>query len=249
MKDILVEVCVDSVESAMAAQEGGADRIELCDNLVEGGTTPSAGMIAACRNRLSIPIFVLVRPRGGDFLFSDVEEEVMLKDVASARELGADGVVIGALRADGSIDEERVFAMTRAAGSVSVTFHRAFDVSRDADEALEALVGLGIPRVLTSGQSPTALEGSGALAGIVRRAAGRIAILAGGGINEENAGRIVALTGVREVHVRGTSTVESGMRFRSPRVTMGKTFLPDDYKRSVTDPARIRRIVDVVAKD
>jgi copper homeostasis protein len=249
MKNVLVEVCVDSVESAMAAQEGGADRIELCDNLVEGGTTPSAGTIAACRKRLSIPIFVLVRPRGGDFLFSDVELEVVLRDIASAREQGADGVVIGALRADGRVDEEKVSAMTRAAGTADVTFHRAFDVSRDADEALESLVRLGIPRVLTSGQSPTALEGAAALKAIVGRAAGRITVLAGGGVNEENVGRIAAETGVREVHVRGTSTVESRMQFRSPRVTMGKTFLPDDYKRSVTDPARIRRIVDVVARD
>jgi copper homeostasis protein len=249
MRKVLVEVCVDSVESAMAAQEGGADRIELCDNLVEGGTTPSAGTIAACRNRLSIPIFVLVRPRGGDFLFSDVEQEVVLKDIAAARQQGADGVVIGALSADGSVDREKVAAMIEAAGKTAVTFHRAFDVSRDAEEALETLVLLGVPRVLTSGQSPTALEGAAVLKAIVARAAGRVSIMAGGGVNEENVGRIVAATGVREVHVRGTSTVESRMEFRSPRVTMGKTFLPDDYKRSVTDAARVRRIVDVVAND
>jgi copper homeostasis protein len=249
MKRVLVEVCVDSVESALAAEQGGADRIELCNNLVEGGTTPSAGTIATCRKRLSIPIFVLVRPRGGDFLFSDLEQEVVLKDITAARERGADGVVIGALRPDGSVDEEKVAAMTQAAGNASVTFHRAFDVSRNAEESLEALVRLSVPRVLTSGQAPTALEGLGVLKAVVHQAAGRIAILAGGGVNEDNVGRIVAETGVREVHVRGTSTVESRMQFRSPRVTMGKTFLPDDYKRTVTDPARIRRIAEIAGRD
>jgi copper homeostasis protein len=247
VKSVLVEACVDSIESALAAEAGGAGRIELCGNLVEGGTTPSAGTIAACRSRLTIPIFVLVRPRGGDFLYSDLEQEVILDDIVAARDRGADGVAVGALRADGTVDAPRVAAMVEAAGTASVTFHRAFDVSRDAAESLEALVALGVSRVLTSGQAPTALEGTGVLAALVGQAAGRITILAAGGIHEDNVGRIVAEARVREVHVRGTAVVESRMEFRSSRVSMGKAFLPDDYRRAVTDPGRIRRISERVA--
>jgi len=239
---VLVEACVDSVESALAAEAGGASRVELCDNLVEGGTTPSAGMIAACRSRLSIPIFVLVRPRGGDFLFTADELEVQVRDVAAARERGADGVVIGALRADGTVHREQTAALMAAAGAMSVTFHRAFDVSRDPAESLDALMGLGVARVLTSGQAPSALLGAATLAALVARGAGRIGILAGGGIHEDNVADIVARSGVGEVHVRGTVVVESAMRFRSSRVSMGKAFAPDDYRRTVTDAERIRRI-------
>lgn len=238
---------MDSVESALAAEAGGARRIELCDNLVEGGTTPSAGMIAACRSRLTIPVFVLVRPRGGDFLFSDAEQDVVLRDIAAARERGADGVVVGALRADGTVNVEQVAAMIEAAGTASVTFHRAFDVSRDPAESLDALVSLGVSRVLTSGQAPSALEGATTLAALVARGSGRIGVLAGGGITEDNVERIVALSGVHEVHVRGTATVESGMRFRSTRVSLGKAFVPDDYRRTVTDRERIQRIGERLA--
>lgn len=244
---VLVEACVDSVESALAAEAGGAGRIELCADLVEGGTTPSAGTIAACRSRLGIPIFVLIRPRGGDFLYSDDEQAVMLKDIVMARQLGADGVVIGALRADGTVDVERVAAMVAAAGTASTTFHRAFDVAADPARALEALVALGNTRVLSSGQEATALEGADTLASLVKQAAGRITIMAGGGVTEDNAARVVAETGVVEVHVRGTSLVESRMEFRNPRVSMGKPFAPDDFRRAVTDKARIRRITERVA--
>jgi copper homeostasis protein len=245
---VLVEACVDTVESAIAAQEGGADRIELCDNLLEGGTTPSAGTIAACRSRLAIPIFVLIRPRGGDFLFSDIEQEVMLRDVATTRELGADGVVIGALRPDGSVDTERVRALIKAAGSLSVTFHRAFDMARDPTSLLESLVAMGVTRVLTSGQAPTALEGARTIAALQRQSAGRIVILAGGGINEDNVEQVLAETRVSEVHVRGTARQESRMEFRNPRVSMGKAYVPDDYAHVVTDADRIRRIVGRVAR-
>ncbi len=244
---VLVEACVDSVESALAAEAGGAGRIELCDNLVEGGTTPSAGMIAACRSRVAIPVFVLVRPRGGDFLFTEAEQDVVLRDVVAARERGADGVVVGSLRADGTVNVEQVAALIEAAGPASVTFHRAFDVSRDPAESLDALVSLGVSRVLTSGQAPSALEGAPTLAALVARGAGRIAILAGGGINEENVAQVVAASGVREVHVRGTTVLESSMRFRSARVSLGKAFVPDDYRRTVTDPERIRRIRERLA--
>ena len=153
---ILVEACVDSVESALAAARGGAHRIELCANLVEGGTTPSAGTLAVCRARLEIPIFVLIRPRGGDFLYSAAELAVMLEDVRRAKETGAHGIVTGVLRADAEIDQDRTGALIAAARPLRVTFHRAFDVCRDAGRALETLIALGVERVLTSGQAATA---------------------------------------------------------------------------------------------
>jgi copper homeostasis protein len=241
---VLVEVCVDSVESAVAAQEGGAGRIELCDDLVEGGTTPSAGTIAACRSRLTIPLFVMIRPRGGDFLYSDLEREVMRHDIADARRLGADGVVFGALRPDGSLDRDALRELVAASQGLGVTFHRAFDVCRDPAAALEELIELGIERVLTSGQQPKAEAGAAAIAGFVRQARGRIAILAGGGVNEENAARLVAATGVREIHLKGAVQRPSAMAFRNAAVPMGAAQVPDEFTRTVTDAARIRATVD-----
>jgi copper homeostasis protein len=239
---VILEACVDSVESALAAEAGGADRLELCDDLLEGGTTPSAGMLAVCRGRVRLPLHVLIRPRGGDFLYSDVETEVMRRDVLAAKAAGADGVVLGALRADGTVDAERVALLAAAARPLDVTFHRAIDVCRDAAEALETLVALGLDRVLTSGQAPTALEGADAIASLVRRAAGRIAILAGGAIDESNVREIVARTGATEVHVRGTRVVESEMSFRNPRVRFRKTAVGAEEERSVTDTGRIREL-------
>lgn len=245
---ILVEACIDSVESALAAEAGGAGRVELCDDLVEGGTTPSAGTIAVCRERVRIPIFVMIRPRGGDFLYSDVEYEVMRRDVAQAKELGADGVVLGLLNRDGTVDVARTGALAEAARPLGVTFHRAIDVSRDPEETLDALVRLGVDRVLTSGQAPTALEGAGTIARLVRRAAGRIAVLPGGGIDESNVRRVVAETGAREVHVRGTSPVPSAMAHRNPRVSFRSAVEPDDFVLKVTDAERIRRITGLVSR-
>ena len=239
---ILVEACLDSVPSALAAEAGGAGRIELCDNLVEGGTTPSAGTIELCKQRLSIPVFVMIRPRGGEFLYSDVEFEVMRRDIAHARALGADGVVLGLLTPDGRVDVERTRALVQAARPLPVTFHRAIDVARDPEEALEALIALGVERVLTSGQAPTAPEGAEVIAGLVRRAAGRIGILPGCGIDEANARELVARTGVHEVHVRGTSPVRSAMVHRNPRVGFRSPTERDDFVLEMTDEARIRAI-------
>jgi copper homeostasis protein len=246
MNGVVVEACVDSVASALAAQEGGASRVELCDNLVEGGTTPSAGMLAACRARLSIPVFVMIRPRGGDFLYSAVEREVMRHDIEQARRLGADGVVFGALRPDGSLDTECVRELRMHAQGLSVTFHRAFDVCRDPAETLEALVALGVQRILTSGQVAKAEEGAPAIASFVRQAAGRIGILAGGGINEDNAARIASATGVAEIHVRGVVQRKSAMVHRNTRVPMGAAYVPDEFVHTVTDAARIRAVVEAV---
>ncbi len=244
MMGVLLEACVDSVESAIAAEAGGARRVELCDNLVEGGTTPSAGAIALCLERITIPVFVMIRPRGGDFLYSEDEFEVMRRDVSLARRLGAHGVVFGILRPDGTVDVERSRALVDEARPLEVTFHRAFDVTRDPGEALEALIGLGIERVLSSGQEPTAGEGAATLASLVRRAHGRIGILPGGGIDESDVGSIVRETGVAEVHVRGTSLQPSAMAYRNPGIDFGGRISAGGDSREVTDPARIRRILE-----
>jgi copper homeostasis protein len=244
---ILVEACLDSVPSALAAEKGGAGRIELCDNLVEGGTTPSAGTIALCKERLRIPVFVMIRPRGGEFLYDDVEYEVMRRDIAQAKALGADGVVFGLLTPGGLVDVPRTRALVEEARPLPVTFHRAIDVTPDAEEALETLVELGVARVLTSGQAPTAPEGLDVIARLVRRAHGRIGILPGCGIDENNVRDVVLRTGVGEVHVRGTALVRSAMRYRNPRVSFRSPSEPDDFVLEITDESRIRAIAQRLA--
>ncbi len=242
----LVEACVDTIGSALAAQAGGAGRIELCANLIEGGTTPSHGTMAVCRARLDIPIHVLVRPRGGDFLYAEAEVEVMLEDIRHAREAGIDGVVIGALRADGAVDRELTAGLMDAAGPMAVTFHRAFDVCRDWREALELLADLGVERVLTSGQARTAPEGAERIAELVRAAEARIGILPGGGITEENAPALVRATGVSEVHLTGAVTRRSRMAFRAPEVEIGNAPPRSEYEWSETDAAVVRRVVEAL---
>jgi copper homeostasis protein len=243
---MLVEACVDSVTGALAAVAGGAGRLELCTGLVEGGLTPSAGLVAAARERIAVPIHVLIRPRGGDFLYDADERTVMLRDIAGAKRLGVAGVVLGALDAGGRVDAERTRPMIDAARPLAVTFHRAFDLARDPAEALDALMALGIERVLTSGQAGTAEAGIPVIAAMVARSAGRIVILAGGGINKDNAARIVRETGVGEIHVRGSRIAEGGMAFRRDGVFMGKRYEPDEYRREETDPVLVGGIVAAV---
>jgi copper homeostasis protein len=202
MLDIQIEACVDSVESATNAEAGGAHRVELCSALSAGGTTPSHGTIALARERLSIGLFVLIRPRGGDFCYLPQEYESMARDVLAAKGLGADGVVLGALTELGEVDRDGVRRLLEAAHPLPVTFHRAFDASRDLDEALDVIEELGFRRILTSGGAPTAAEGIPVLKRLVGRAH-QLSILAGGGIGKD-ARRIVQETGVREIHLRGT---------------------------------------------
>jgi copper homeostasis protein len=242
----LFEACVDSVEAAIAAQEGGADRVELCADLLEGGVTPSVGTIRLTCKRLSIPVHVLIRPRAGDFCYSEAEFEVMRLDVEQVLELGADGVVFGLLNADGSVDRERTGALVEAARPLRVTFHRAFDMARDAHKALDELVALDVERVLTSGQEETALEGAELIAELVRRAGERIAVMAGGGVNERNVGRIAAQTGVREVHATARARVESRMEYRHARCSMGGTLRPEEFAWSAASAARVRALVRAV---
>ena len=243
---ILFEACVGSADAALAAQRGGADRVELCDNLLEGGTTPSAGTIRVARERLSIPVHVIVRPRGGDFCYSEIELEVMRCDIQTCKELGAQGVVLGLLREDGAIDVARTAELVALARPLAVTFHRAFDVCRDPFEGLEDLVRLGIERVLTSGQEPTVLEGVELISELVQRARGRIVVMPGAGFTERNIKRIVAQCGAREVHVAAWGEVESRMRHRNRRVFMGGELRPSEYSIAVTDAARMRAFVEAL---
>src|ERR1043166_2578727 len=199
---VIVEACVDSVAGARAAVEGGARRLELCTGLLEGGLTPSPGLLETVRLHVSETIHVLIRPRGGDFLYDAEEMNVMLRDIGEAKQRGARGVVLGVLSADGRVDTNRTRMLIDAARPLEVTFHRAFDLTRDPAEALDALIALGVERVLTSGQAATAEAGIPEIARMAKQAAGRIAVLARGGINEGNAARIVRETGVREIHVR-----------------------------------------------
>jgi copper homeostasis protein len=241
---VLVEACVDTVESARAAEAGGAGRLELCDNLYEGGTTPSPGLIAVVRERVNVPVHVLVRPRGGDFIYDDDELRVMLGDIAFAREVGVAGVVLGALFADGAVDDRSTRMLVEASRPLSVTFHRAFDLVRDPFEALDTLMALGVDRVLTSGGGATALEGLETLAALAWRSEGRGTIIAAGGITEHTVGRVVREAGVSEVHVRASKRRDSEMRFRREGVTMGKPYVPDEYARVVTTSELVKLIVD-----
>ena len=211
--DFELEICVNSIRSALAAELGGADRIELCDNMAEGGTTPSPGMILQCKKLLSIPVFPIIRPRGGDFLYSDEEFEVMKRDIEFCKEVGCEGVVIGMLNADGSIDTARCKELVELAAPMEVTFHRAFDRCNDLGRGLEDIIALGCRRILTSGGKASAADATDILKTLVDLADNRIAIMAGSGITEDNIARIAELTGAPQFHSTAKATVLSAMSY------------------------------------
>ncbi len=208
---MIVEACLETVASAVAAERAGADRIELCSDLSEGGVTPSAGLIRAVRTRVEIPLHVLIRPRGGESVYDGAEEEVMLADIHEARRAGADGVVIGALSAGQRVHRARTERLVAAAGTMDCTFHRAFDATPDLDASIALLVELGVSRVLTAGGAATAMQGSATLARLQSRWGDRITLLAGGGVRSGNVRRLVGATGVREVHLGPRLADGSGM--------------------------------------
>jgi copper homeostasis protein len=243
LMSILIEACVDTVDSSVAAEQGGAGRLELCAALGDAGTTPSAGMIRAVRARVRIPVVVIIRPRGGGFVYSNVEMDVMRRDIENAREAGAEGVAIGALTPAAEIDVGRTLELVKQAGPMPVTFHRAFDLTRRLEDALESLIYAGITRVLTSGGSPTAVEGADVIASLRERAAGRIRIMAGGGIREENVTAVVRRSGVSEIHVRGTRVVKTEMFPANDRIHLRKAPPEDDGAWEETDVSRIRALV------
>jgi copper homeostasis protein len=246
---VLVEACVDSVASAVGAERGGARRLELCDNLFDGGTTPSAGMISAVKAAVRIPVFVLVRPRGGGFVYTDVELAVMRLDIEAARMLGADGVVAGALSRDGRVDVDQLRILIAAAGKLPFTFHRAFDLVQDTGRALETLMREGVSRVLTSGGAPTALDGVEAIAGLVKRAAGQIGVMVGGSVREETVQEIVQRSGATEVHVRGTRLERTRISGGRPGIRLRKALPAEEDAWEETDEKRIREFVRLANTD
>jgi copper homeostasis protein len=245
-EEILIEICVDSVASAVAAERGGARRLELCSDLLEGGITPSAGMIELVRAKVSMAVQVMIRPRGGDFCYDADEFEIMQCDIETAKKLGADGVVFGILDAEGYVDVQRSRRLVELARPLDVTFHRAFDMSADLFRSLEAVYAAGANRILTSGGRPTALQGLRTISELVKAAKGRISIMPGSGIKPDNARRIVEESGVREIHAGLGSFVPSPMRFRNPRIAMGGA--PErEYQRAVVLEESVRRLWDAVA--
>lgn len=248
----VLEVCVDSVEGARAAAAGGAGRVELCCSMVEGGLTPSIGMVRAVvdDDAAPLPVHVLIRPRAGDFFYSAEELNVCMMDIVAVREAGASGVVIGALTCDGKIDEKAVAAMVAVAKPMSVTFHRAIDVARDPIAAVETCVKLGVNRILTSGGRATATDGADVICSMVRAAAGRLVVMAGAGVSAANARELLRATGVRELHGSARAVVESGMVYRpSPPVWMGgEKFNTDDseFVRKVATVESVAEVVDAI---
>jgi len=236
---MLLEACVDDLDSAHAAVLGGADRLELCDNLADGGTTPSHGMLGYLFDTLDLPVFPIIRPRGGDFCYSPSERRVMARDVDHALALGAPGIVTGALTPDGEIDVEALREVVLDRPKVAVTFHRAFDLVRDPTVALETLIDAGVTRILTSGQCRTAWEGRALLAELVRRAGDRIVIVAGGGIHEDHVAALVQVTGVSEIHVRAATLRVADPGWPQPSVGFRKELPETEAARWVTDPIRI----------
>lgn len=249
MNHYLFEVCANSVESCLAAQAGGADRVELCAGIPEGGTTPSYGDIATARELLThTRLHVIIRPRGGDFLYTPLEQRIMLKDIENARRLGADGVVFGCLTPEGDIDIALMKQLLEAAQGMSVTFHRAFDVCRQPKQALETLIQLGCHRILTSGAQPTAEQGIPLLKELQAQADGRIILLAGCGVNENNIARIASETGIREFHFSAREQLTSGMQFRNEAVSMGGTVCIDEYSRPVTTAERVQKTIGALVQ-
>ncbi|TND09835.1 MAG: copper homeostasis protein [Bacteroidetes bacterium] len=241
MNTPVIEICAGSIVSAVAAQEGGADRIELCASLDAGGITPSPGQIIITKQKLSIPVFVLIRPREGDFFYSAAEYETMHSDILFCKKQGVDGFVFGLLDAEGNIDAQRNRQLVELAAPLPCTFHRAFDVCRDPFTALEEIISCGFTRILTSGQAATAAAGARLLAELVRKSAGRISIMPGGGISEKNIAALVQQTRATEFHASLKTAVTSKMKFRHEKVSMGGNE-KSEYAWMETDPDRVRSL-------
>jgi copper homeostasis protein len=242
---VLLEVCVTSVESAVAAERGGAARVELVSNPLEGGVTPSAGLLARARERVRVRLQVIIRPRGGDFCYGGDEFAVMEADVLAARRGGADGVVLGLLHPDGRVDVERTRRLVELARPLNVTFHRAFDMAADLPRALEEVIATGADRLLTSGGARSASEGAEVIANLVTSARGRIVIMAGGGIRAGNARDILQRTSVRELHAGLEEPSDSPMTHRNEALAMG-TAGDREYRRFLVREETVRAFVNAI---
>jgi copper homeostasis protein len=237
-----LEICIDSVESAIAAERGGAQRVELCADLLEGGITPGAGMIASVRSHISIQLFVMIRPRGGDFCYTDLEFEVMKQEIRHARKLGADGIVLGLLAHEACIDLPRTRQLVELAGPLPVTFHRAIDMTPDLDAAVEDVIATGATRILTSGGAPDATSGMNQIARMVGIAKGRIIIMPGGGVSPETVEAIAKCTGATEFHSSARIATPSPVRFRKEGIAMGDVD-GREFERFATSEESVRSLV------
>jgi copper homeostasis protein len=241
-----LEVCVDSLESAINAQIAGANRVELCCNLLEGGTTPSYGTIVSIRNNLSIGMHVIIRPRGSDFFYSDQEFDIMRRDIEVCGESGVDGVVLGILLRDGYIDIERTSKLIEYARPMKVTFHRAFDMCQYPGRGLENIIATGADRLLTSGQKRDASEGSEMIANLIKQADNRIIIMPGGGIDETNISLIARTTGASEFHLTGRKIINSEMTYRKSGISLSRLHGIKEFSRAVVDTEKIANIINIL---
>ena len=235
-----VEIVVYNIESAMKAQEGGADRIELCENVGEGGTTPSAGTIELIRQNLSIDVFVMIRPRGGDFLYSNYEFHAMKRDISQCQKLSVDGLVFGILNPDGAIDKKRCKELIARARPLKVTCHRAFDMTPDPFKALEDCIEAGFDRILTAGQQAQAVKGAKLIGELINSAKGRIVIMPGSGVNEDTVEEIVRISGANEIHFSAAAFRESPMQYRNPQIAGMGSEEGTEFKLRTVDPHRVR---------
>ena len=239
----VIEICVDCLESVQVCADAGVDRIELCSALSEGGLTPSHGFLRTARKIFPGTVMMMIRPRSGDFLYSDEEMEIMKDDIRCAANLGADGVVFGCLNATGVIDREKTMKLLDVSQQLDVTFHRAFDVTRDLVSSLETLIGLGIPRVLTSGGEADVWQGLPRLRDLNEQAAGRIVVLPGGGVTARRINELIEATGVKECHLSARHSVPSPMMFQRDDIAMGSSRTTPESIRQVTDPAQLHLLL------
>lgn len=239
-----LEVCANSFSSALAAQNGGAIRVELCENMAEGGTTPSFGQIKLCTERLKLQTWPIIRPRGGDFLYSDDEFELMKEDIKICKTLGCSGVVTGILTSEGKIDKERCRVLMEIAQPMPLAFHRAFDMSNNLVEALEDLIELGIVRVLTSGGAENASNGTPMIEKLINQADNRIEVMPGAGINYQNILEIKEKTGAQCFHSSARVKIESAMKYRNEASKMGST--EDEYKYDQTSVDLVKKMVTIL---
>ena len=233
-----LEIAVDLIQSAVFAEESGADRIELCENLAQGGVTPSAGKIRLAKEMLKIPVFVLIRPRKADFLYSGLEFEVMLNDIKLAKQLGADGIVSGVLTADGSIDVSRTDKLVQTSWPMPFTFHRAIDMCREPLAAVDQLADIGVRRILTSGQKATAADGRGLIRKLIERSAGRLHIIAGGGVRPASLDLLLSIPGLSEFHASARRPVKSKMEYFGT-TTMGNEEVDEEFHWQEVDPLMV----------
>ena len=246
-KNFIIEICINTFQSAIEARNGGADRIELCENISEGGTTPSYGTIIEARKHLKIDLFVLIRPRGGDFLYSKPEFEIMKRDIEFCKSANVNGIVTGILNSDGSVDINRTKVLVELAFPLPVTFHRAFDMTNDPYTALEDIIKTGCKRILTSGQEQKAVKGIAKIVRVINQADGRIIIMPGSGINETNIMEIATMTGANEFHLSLREVKKSNMKYKKNKINMGSANKCDEFEMEITSPIRVKKVKDILA--